>query len=194
MRWSVDQEHTQVAFKVKHLMIANVEGSFKTFEGSIYTTGRDFTTAEIDFWIDPASVESGCLERDELLKGKDFFNVEKHKEISFVAGTISEPNKEGIHDLWGKLTMVGISKIIKLNVEFGGIIKDPWTNEKAGFTITGKIKRSDWGLVWNTTIEAGGVLISDEISLVCEVELVNIGFKNLSMNLITDENEILETM
>jgi polyisoprenoid-binding protein YceI len=194
IKWSVDQAHTEVGFKVKHLMIANVKGSFKTFEGSIYTKGRDFTTAEIDFWIDPSSVETGDSKRDEHLKGIDFFDVEHHKEITFVASTIGKANYDGIQDLWGELTMVGITKNVKLAVEFGGIIKDPWTNEKAGFTITGKIKRSDWGLVWNATIEAGGVLVSDDITILCELELTNIGFKDLKMELENDKNEVLDTM
>lgn len=194
IKWSIDQAHTEIGFKVKHLMISNVKGSFKTFDGSIYTTGRDFSTAEIDFWIDPASIETGNSKRDEHLKSADFFDVEKHKEITFMASTIGKANDDGIHELWGELTMIGITQNIKLEVEFGGIIKDPWTNEKAGFSITGKIKRSDWGLVWNSTLEAGGVMVSDEISIICEVELTNIGFSDLKMEIIENENKVLETM
>ncbi len=194
IKWSIDQAHTEIGFKVKHLMISNIKGSFKTFDGSIYTTGRDFSTAEIDFWIDPASIETGNSKRDEHLKSADFFDVEKHKEITFMANTIGKANDDGIHELWGELTMIGITQNIKLEVEFGGIIKDPWTNEKAGFCITGKIKRSDWGLVWNTTIEAGGVMVSDEISIICEVELTNIGFEDLKIDIVENENEVLETM
>ncbi len=194
IKWSIDQSHTEIGFKVKHLMISNVNGSFRTFEGSIHTTGRDFTTAEIDFWIDPSSIETGNIKRDEHLKSKDFFDVENYKEIVFIATTIGKANDDGIHELWGELTMVGVTENIKLDVKFGGIIKDPWTNEKAGFTITGKIKRSDWGLVWNAALEAGGVLVSDEISILCEVELTNIGFSDLKMEEIVDENEVLETM
>ncbi len=194
IKWSIDQAHTEIGFKVKHLMISNVKGSFKTFDGSIYTTGRDFTTAEIDFWIDPTSIETGDLKRDEHLKSADFFDVEKHKEITFTASTIGESNTDGIHELWGELTMIGITKNVKLEVEFGGIVKDPWSNEKAGFTITGKIKRSDWGLVWNATIEAGGVVVSDDIFILCEMELTNVGFKDLKMEVIEDENKVLDIM
>ena len=194
LKWSIDQAHTEISFKVKHLMISNVKGSFKTFEGSIYTTGRDFSTAEIDFWIDPASIETGNSKRDEHLRSKDFFDVEKYKEITFIATTVGKANDDGVHELWGELTMVGITKNIKLDVEFGGIIKDPWTNEKAGFSITGKIKRSDWGLVWNATLEAGGIMVSDDISILCEVELTNVSFKDLKMDILENENEVLETM
>ncbi len=194
IKWSIDQAHTEIGFKVKHLMITNVKGSFKTFAGSIYTTVRDFTTAEIDFWIDPSSIETGDSKRDEHLKSKDFFEVEKYKEITFNSSTIGKANHDGIHELWGQLTMVGITKNVKLNVEFGGIVKDPWGNEKAGFTINGKINRADWGLVWNATIEAGGVLVSDEISILCEVELTNIGYRDLKMEIVEDENAVLDSM
>ena len=194
IKWSIDQAHTDIGFKVKHLMISNVKGTFKTFEGSIYTTGRDFTTAEIDFWIDPASISTGDSKRDEHLKSADFFDILKHKEITFTASTIGKANDDGIHELWGELTLVGVTKNIKLAVEFGGIIKDPWTNEKAGFTVSGKLNRSEWGLVWNATIETGGVLVSDEIYILCEIELTNTGFKDLKMELIADENEVLDTM
>lgn len=194
IKWSIDEAHTAIGFKVRHLMITYVKGSFKTFAGSIYTTGRDFTTAEIDFWIDPASIDTGDSKRDEHLKSKDFFEVEKHKEITFNSSTIGKANHDGIHELWGELTMVGITKNVKLDVEFGGIVKDLRGNEKAGFTITGKIDRSDWGLVWNATIEAGGVLVSDEISILCEVELINIGFKDLKMEVVEDENAVFDTM
>lgn len=108
--------------------------------------------------------------------------------------TIGKANDDGIHELWGELTMIGVTKNMKLEVEFGGIVKDPWTNEKAGFSITGKIKRSEWGLVWNATIEAGGVLVSDEIFIICEVELTNIGSKDLIMEVIENKDEILDTM
>ena len=194
IRWSIDQAHTEIGFKVKHLMISNLKGSFKTFEGSIYTTGRDFITAEIDFWIDPASIETGDSKRDEHLKSADFFDVINHKEITFNASTIGKADDDGIHELWGELTMIGITKNVKLDVEFGGIIKDPWSNEKAGFTVTGKIKRSDWGLVWNATIESGGVLVSDEISILCELELTNIGFKDMKMEIEESEKEVLGTL
>ena len=195
LKWSIDQVHTNVGFKVKHLMISHVKGSFSTFDGSIYTNGRDFTTAEIDFWIDPASIETGDSARDIHLKSTDFFDVVKHKQITFTSSTIGKSNdRSGYHELWGELTMLGISKNVKLEVEFGGIINDPWGNEKAGFTINGKINRSHWGLVWNTAIEAGGVVVSDEIIILCEVELTNIGLKDLKMEMAEDRNEILDTM
>jgi len=183
IKWSVDQSHSEIAFKIRHLMIAHVKGSFKTFDASIYTTGKDFTTAQIDLWIDPASITTGDEKRDEHLKAPDFFDVQKHKEITFTSSTIEAADADGTHVLWGELTMVGITKNVQLNVEFGGIIIDPWGNEKAGFTITGKFKRSDWELTWNNTLEAGGLMVGDEIAINCEIELINTGAKDLTMEL-----------
>jgi polyisoprenoid-binding protein YceI len=182
-RWSIDQAHCEIAFKVRHLMIAHVKGSFKTFDASIYTNSNDFTTAEVDLWIDPSSIFTGDTKRDEHLKSPDFFDVEKHKQITFTSSTIGKPDADGNQELWGELTMLGVTNNVKLNVQFGGIAKDLWGNEKAGLTLTGVIKRSDWGLVWNATIETGGLMVSDEVNISCEVELINNGQEDMTMKL-----------
>lgn len=174
-KWSVDQAHSEITFKVRHLMISNVKGAFTIFDASIHTTGKDFMTAEIDLWIDAGSLTTGDVARDEHLRSSDFFDVETHKQISFVGSTIGESDRTGNRDLWGELTMKGIMKNVNLAVQFGGIVRDPWGNEKAGLTISGKLNRADWGLVWNAALEAGGVLVSDEISILCELELTNMG-------------------
>ena len=152
-------------------MITNVKGVFKEFDASIYTTGEDFMTAEIDFWLNPASVDTGDEKRDAHLKSADFFDVENHKEITFTGNTYEKVDNDS-YELYGDLTVKGITKRIKLDVEFGGVMKDPWGNEKAGFTINGKINRKDWGLNWNAALEAGGVLVSDEVRVSCEVQLI----------------------
>jgi polyisoprenoid-binding protein YceI len=182
-KWSIDQAHSEINFKVKHLMISNVTGTFKTFDASIYTTGKDFKTAAIDLWIDASSITTGDLKRDEHIKNGDFFDVQNYKEITFTANTISEAGPDGNHELWGELTMKGITKPVKLNVHFGGIQKDPFGNEKAGFTVTGKINRSEWGLIWNTPLESGGVMLSEEIKILCEVELSKVNQSDLTMEL-----------
>ena len=174
-KWTIDQAHCEIGFRVRHLMIAYVKGTFKTFDASIYTTSRDFTSAEIDLWIDPSSIDTGDTKRDEHLKSADFFDVNNHKQITFTSSTIGKPDTDGNHELWGELTMIDVTKNVKLNAQFGGIIKDPWGNEKAGFTISGKIKRSDWGFVWNANIETGGLMVSDEVTISCEIELINKG-------------------
>ena len=182
-KWSIDKAHSEIAFKVRHLMISHTKGSFRIFDASIYTTAKDFTTADIDLWIDPSSITTGDAKRDEHLQGVDFFDVKNHKQITFTSNTIGKADKDGNHELWGELTMLGVTKNIKLNVQFGGILNDPFGNEKAGFSLTGKIKRSDWGLTWNTTIETGGLMVSDEITISCEIELINLNQKDLVMEL-----------
>jgi len=170
-KWGFDPVHTEIAFKVKHLMISNVKGIFKEYDASIYTTGEDFLTAEIDFWLNPASIDTGAPDRDNHLKSADFFDVENFKQISFKGNTFEKVDNDGSYTMYGDLTIKDITKQIKLDVEFGGVVKDPWGNVKAGFTLNGKINRKDWGLVWNAALEAGGVLVGDEVRISCEVEL-----------------------
>ena len=171
-KWGIDPTHSEISFKVKHLMITYVKGVFKEFEASVYTTGEDFMTSEIDFWMNPASVDSGVADRDAHLKSADFFDVENFKQIHFLGNTYEKVDNDGSYSLYGDLTIKDITRQIKLDVEFGGVMKDPWGNVKAGFSINGKINRKDFGLVWNATLEAGGVLVSDDVRISCEVELV----------------------
>ncbi len=183
-KWSIDHDHSEIEFKVRHLLIAHVKGEFKVFDASIYTINKDFSTAEIDLWIDVSSVATGNEKRDEHLISSDFFDLRNHKQISFKSSTIGEPDADGISELWGELTMIGITKNVKLNIQFGGIVNDPWGNEKAGFTITGMINRNDWGLNWNATMENGGFMISNEVVISCEVELNYVDQEDLIMELV----------
>lgn len=187
--WSVDQSHSEISFSIKHLMISNIKGKFKTFDASIHTTGKDFTTAAIDLWIDISSITTGDAKRDEHLKGTDFFNVEKHKEITFLSNTIGKPDANGNYELWGDLAMNGVTKNIKLNASLGGIVTDPYGKEKAGFTVTGTINRKDWDLAWNSVIESGGFVIGESVNISCDIELINEGDKELEMNLKTAESK-----
>jgi polyisoprenoid-binding protein YceI len=175
VKWGIDPVHSEIAFKVKHLMITNVNGVFEEFDAVIYTTGEDFMSAEIDFWMSAGSVDTHDAKRDEHLKSADFFDVENHKQITFTGNTIEKVDNDGSYELYGDLTIKDIKRQIKLDVEFGGVMKDPWGNEKAGFTINGKINRKDWGLNWNAALEAGGVLVSETVSISCEVQLVKLG-------------------
>ncbi len=173
-KWGIDTAHSEIGFKVKHLMIANVRGTFKEFDGSIYTTSLDFMTAEIDFWVNPASVDTGDEQRDTHLKSADFFDVGNYKEINFTGNTTEKTNKEGMYILYGDLTIKGIKKQVKLEVEFSGLAKDPWGKQKAIFNINGKVNRKDWELNWNAALEAGGVLVSEEVWISCEIQLVKL--------------------
>lgn len=171
-KWGIDPAHSEIGFKVKHLMITNVRGEFKEFDASIYTTGEDFITSEIDFWLNPASVTTGDEKRDAHLKSADFFDVENFKEINFTGDSYKNVDDDGSYELYGHLTIKGIRKLVKLDVEFGGVMKDPWGNHKAAFSINGKINRKDWGLNWNAALETGGVLVSEDVYISCEVQLV----------------------
>lgn len=170
-KWTIDPSHSEIAFKIRHLMISYVRGTFKTFDATIHTDGNDFSTAEIDFWMDPNSISTGDEKRDEHLRGADFFDAANHKEITFRATSI-ERSADGMLELWGDLTVRGITKNIRLEVTQGGIMKDPWGKEKAGFSIKGKIKRDDWQLTWNAPLETGGVLVGGDVIISCDVELV----------------------
>src|SRR6185369_7961722 len=120
-KWSLDQAHSEISFKVRHLMISNVKGSFKTFDANVYTTDKDFRTAEVDLWIDASSITTGDEKRDEHLKSADFLDVKNHKQITFRSSTIAQFSASGRTELWGELTIVGITHNIKLEVEFGGL-------------------------------------------------------------------------
>jgi len=172
-KWTIDPAHSEIGFKVRHLMITNVKGIFKEFDASIYTTGEDFMSAEVDFWLNPASIDTGDANRDAHLTGPDFFDVENFKQIHFTSDfAIDKVDNDGSYEVWGDLTIKGINKQVKLSIEFGGVVKDPWGNHKAGMTVNAKINRTDWGLNWNAALETGGVLLSDEIRISCELQLV----------------------
>lgn len=169
--WVIDPSHSEIAFKVKHLMISNVKGSFGEFSGQLVTDGDDFSTAEISFQINPASITTGAADRDGHLKSPDFFDVENYKEITFTSGKLAKKGDDEFV-LTGDLAIKGVLQPVKLDVEFGGLMTDPWGNVKAGFTINGKVSRSNFGLTWNAALEAGGVLVGDEIKLNLDVQLL----------------------
>jgi len=169
--WAMDPTHSELLFKVKHLMITNVKGEFRKFNAELSSIGTDFTTASIKLTIDAASIFTNEDNRDGHLKGGDFFDVENNKEIVFVGTSITKVDGDN-YKLTGTLTIKGVSKDAHLNVEFGGISKDPWGNEKAGFSVNGTINRKDWGLTWNAPLETGGVLVSEEVKISAELQFV----------------------
>lgn len=171
--WGIDPAHSEIAFKVKHLMITNVKGSFTEFSGQLLTDGDDFSTAEITFSINPASINTGVADRDAHLKSADFFDVENFPTITFTNGKLVKTGDDEFN-LLGNLVIKGVSQPVTLKAEYGGQMADPWGNVKAGFTLEGKINRKDFGLTWNATLETGGVLVSDEIRLNLEVQLLKL--------------------
>lgn len=170
-KWVLDPSHSEISFKVKHLMITNVKGEFRKFNADCITIGDDPSTAIVHAVIDTDSISTNDEGRDKHLRSADFFDVENHEKIVF-DGTSFKKIKGDHYELTGNLTMKGISKEVKFNVEFAGINKDPWGNEKAGFTISGKVNRKDWGLNWNAVLETGGVLVSDEVKITGEVQFL----------------------
>ena len=170
-KWVLDPAHSELIFKVKHLMITNVKGQFRNFNASIQSDGEDFSNALVEVTVDAASIDTNNSDRDAHLRSADFFDAENFKEITF-KGTAFNKLDEDNYQLKGILGMKGVNKEVILDVEFGGIIKDPYGNEKAGFSVNGKFNRKDWGLNWNAALEAGGVMVSEEVRINGEMQFV----------------------
>ncbi len=166
-KWVLDPSHSELTFRVKHLMISNVKGEFNSFSAQI--DKEDFSQGQVEVSVDTASINTNSSDRDTHLKSGDFFDVEKFPLMSFKSTRFEKLNDDE-YELTGLLTIKDIAKEVKLAVEFGGINKDPWGNEKAGFSFSGKINRKDWGLNWNAALETGGVLVSDEVNILGEVQ------------------------
>jgi polyisoprenoid-binding protein YceI len=172
-KWTVDPTHSAIEFSVKHMMIAKVKGSFNKFEANILANPSDLTTAEIDFTVDVASIDTRNADRDNHLRSADFFDVEKNPTLTFQSTKIVKTNEDE-YDVTGNVTLNGITQEETFAITFEGQGKDPWGNEKAGFSGKGKVKRSDYGLTYNAALETGGVLIGDQITLTIEIEVAKV--------------------
>jgi polyisoprenoid-binding protein YceI len=173
-KWILDPNHSEVGFKVRHLVISTASGKFTSFEGTVESSKDDFSDAQISFSADVDSIHTGQEQRDGHLKSADFFDAANFPKISFVSTSIT--HKSGNEYLVkGDLTIRGTTKPIELQVEFGGTQKDFYGNTVAGFEITGKIKRLEYGLHWNAVTETGGIVVSDDVKLHINAELVNKG-------------------
>ena len=170
-QWKIDPAHSEIQFKVKHLMITTVTGYFKQFNLSAETETEEFTTAKkIEFTADIDSIDTNNEQRDTHLKSADFFNAEQHAQLRFEGNRYEAQGDEA--KLHGDLTVRGVTKPVTLNVSFGGTVVDPYGQTKAGFTVSGKISRKEFGLMWNAVTEAGSVVVSDEIKIHAEIQLV----------------------
>ena len=169
-KWSIDPTHSEIGFKVKHMMFTNVSGKFEQYDASIETNDDDFTTGNFAFSADISSIDTRNEDRNNHLKSADFFDAEKFSTIEFKSTSVEKDGDDYI--VKGDLTIKDVTKAVKLNAEFGGIATDPWGNTKAGFTFEGKIKRSDFGLNWNAALETGGVLVGEEVKLIIDLQLV----------------------
>lgn len=168
-KWAVDPTHSEIGFKVKHMMFTNVSGKFDKYEATITTEGDNFENAAIEFSGDISSINTGNSDRDNHLKSADFFDAENHPKLTFKGTSFKKIDDEN-YELTGDLNIRGVVKSVKLPVEFSGIMTDPWGNTKVGLNISGKINRKDWGLNWNSTLEAGGVLVGEEVKLNIELQ------------------------
>ena len=172
-KWTIDPMHSEINFKIRHLVISNVSGSFEKFSAEVETDGENFENASVHFSADVNSINTGTEQRDGHLKSADFFDVATYPAIDFVSSSFKKTGDETFK-LNGNLTMRGVTKPVELDVEFGGIGKDGYGNIKAGFEVTGKISRKDFGLTWNMATEAGGLTLGDDVKLSANVQFAKV--------------------
>jgi len=169
--WNLDPSHLDVGFAVRHLMISTVKGRFGSVAGTVSVEGDDFATAKVDVSIDTASVDTREPKRDEHLRSADFFDVARFPTMTFASTRVERVTKNR-YTLVGDLTIRGVTREVSLDVMSEGLVRDPWGFERAGFTASGHLNRKDFGLTWNVALEAGGVLVGDDVKLTFEVELM----------------------
>lgn len=167
--YTIDTSHSQVGFKVKHMMISNVPGSFGKFEGTINFDEKKLKDAKVNVKIATDSINTNDAKRDDHLKSADFFDVKKYPEITFVSKSVTAAGKKK-YKVKGDLTMHGVTKEEVLNAEFNGTGTDPWGNKKAGFSATATLKRKDYGMTWNKALDGGGVIVGDEVHVDIQIE------------------------
>ena len=170
--WNIDPDHSQVGFKVKHLMVSNVKGNFEKYTGTVDLNEKDIAKSKVTVTIETPSIVTGVQKRDEHLKSADFFDVATYPTMTFVSKNVTKAAK-GALKVTGYLTLHGITKEVVLNVEpISKESKDPWGNIRRGTAATTKIDRKDFGLTWNKGLETGGVLVGDEITISLEIEMI----------------------
>lgn len=167
-KWSLDNSHSNVKFTVTHLLISEVDGYFKTFEGSMVASKPDFTDAKIEFSVDVNSINTDNEMRDNHLKGDDFFNAEKFPKMKFTSLEFKKINDKK-YELTGNLTIRDVTKKVKFDVVYGGQTKDPWGNQKIGFKAKTTVNRLEYGLKWNTLTEAGGAVVGPDVDITINV-------------------------
>lgn len=168
-KWVIDPTHSEVTFKIKHLMISTVTGHFTKFEGSVETESDDFATASnIEFTAEVNSISTNNEQRDEHLRSADFFAVEEYPHILFKAKEYNSSTEK----LEGELTIRDITKPVTLDIDFGGVVVDPYGQTKAGLTANGKISRKEFGLTWSGVTEAGNLVLGDDVKLNAELQFV----------------------
>lgn len=170
-KWTLEPSHSEVNFKVRHMMISNVSGQFRKFDSSVETEGDDISTAKVHFSAEVDSISTNNEQRDGHLKSPDFFDAATHPNVTFES-TSMEKTGEDTYKLHGKMTMRGVTKDVTFDAEYGGMIKDPWGNIRAGFTVNGKVNRKDYGLNWSALTETGGIVVADDVRFEAHVEYI----------------------
>jgi polyisoprenoid-binding protein YceI len=169
MRWNVDKAHSDITFRVRHMVIARVRGTFGRWEAELEVDPDDLGSSRVEVRVDTASIDTREESRDAHLRSPDFFHVEEHPEMVFRSTRVEKLDGEHLK-IWGELSIRDITKEIPLDVEYSGRLTDPWGNDRIGFLARGKVDRKDFGLVWNAPIEAGGVLVGDEVEISVDLE------------------------
>lgn len=168
--WEFDPTHSAIDFKVRHMMISQVRGRFESFE--IKNEGEDLMQSEYVVEIEAKSIDTNDKKRDEHMRSEDFLDVENHEKITFKSSKLEPSGDEDNYRIHGTLTIKGVSKEASFDLEYGGTNTDPWGNQKAAFSVSGKINRKDYGLTWNETLETGGVLVGDTVNFTAEIQFV----------------------
>lgn len=169
--WAIDPTHSEIGFKVKHMMFTNVSGKFNAFKATIENEDNDLETSKIDFSAETASIDTNNTDRDGHLRSAEFFDSDVYPKLSFVSTAVKKQSGNE-YEIHGDLTIKDVTKNIVLSAEYSGLMTDPWGNSKIGLSITGKINRKDFGLTWNATLETGGVLVGEEIKLASEIQFI----------------------
>jgi polyisoprenoid-binding protein YceI len=169
--WNLDTVHSGINFSVRHMVVSKVRGRFAKFTGNVELDESDLARSVVEATIDASSIDTGTAQRDDHLKSADFFDVEHFPQIGFRSTGIEKVGGDR-YRLTGELTIRDVSREIALDVEYGGRGKDPWGNERVGFTAKGSLDRKDFGLKWNQALETGGVLVSDRVEIELELQAV----------------------
>ena len=171
-KWAIDPTHSEIGFKVKHMMFTNVSGTFAAYDATITTEDDNFENANFEFSANIDSISTNNLDRDNHLKSAAFFDADNFPKLTFKASSFTKDGDD--YEITGDLSIKEVTKPVKFPVEFSGLMKDPWGNTKAGLNIYGKINRKDWGLNWNSALETGGVLVGEEVKLNIELQLIKL--------------------
>lgn len=168
-KWDIDHSHSTVGFRIKHMVIARVNGTFENWSGTLAFDPQDPTASSVNVTVDVASIDTRNAERDAHLRSGDFFDTETYPEMTFASTAVETVDADNFR-VTGDLTLHGVTRPIVLDVEFGGRVTDPWGNDRIGFTAKGKIDRKEFGLTWNAALETGGVLVGETVDITIELE------------------------